>query len=134
MTESNTDRQHQRALLTLLQKGIAAIGLGAALMVAPSFLEPSSTTASVAAVLRMSGWLAMGVGLVLLGIRFSVQCKAEKLAAIPRGDFSKGASRQRRHVIAAEASTLHQGFPIATGPATALEATMQSHQDRRLQK
>lgn len=134
MTESNTDRQHQRALVTLLQKGTAAIGLGAALMVAPSFLEPSSATASVAAALRISGWLTMGVGLLLLGIRFSVQSKAEKLATIPLGDFSKDASRQRRHVIAAEASTLHQGFPIATGPATELEANMQSHQDSRLQK
>ena len=109
-TDPKTDKKHRRALTALLEQGVAAIGLGAACLVAPSFLEPSSATASVAAVLRMTGWLSIGVGAVLLGLRFSVQSKARKLSSLPRG------------------------FRIASGPAPTLETKILTQPDRRLQQ
>lgn len=109
-TDPKTDNKHRRALAALLEKGVAAIGLGAACLVVPSFLEPSSATASVAAMLRMAGWISIGVGAALLGLRFSVQSKARKLSSLPRS------------------------FPIASGPAPTLETKRLTQPDTRLQQ
>ena len=88
------DKQHKRALAVLLEKSVAAIGLGAACLVAPSFLEPSATANAIAAGLRMVGWIAIGVGLVLWVVRLSVQSKARKRASLPRRDAAQLALRQ----------------------------------------
>ena len=133
MSNSNTDRQHQRALTALLGKGVAVIGFGAACLVAPSFLEPSSATASVAAVLRMTGWLCSGVGVALLGFRFCVQSKAKQLSALPRRKASASAASYGHGVLGTEASPTGRGFPMASGPAPTLETKMQAQADRRLQ-
>lgn len=133
MTKSNTDRRHQRALAALLEKGVAAIGFGAACLVAPSFLEPSSATAAVAAVLRMTGWLCLGVGVALLGFRFCVQSKAKQLSALPRSKASASAALHGHGVPGTEASPTGRGFPVAPGPAPTLETNMQAQPDRRLQ-
>lgn len=133
-TDPKTDNKHQRALAALLEQGVAAIGLGAACLVAPSFLEPSSATASVAAVLRMAGWLSAGVGFVLLGFRFSVQSKAKKLLALPRGVPSTAEAPHGRRAIGTEGSLAERGFPIASGPAPTLDAKMQTQADRPLQQ
>lgn len=123
------DRQHKRALTTLLEKGVAAIGLGAACLVAPSFLEPSPTTIAIAAGLRMGGWIAIGVGLVLLGVRFSVQNKARKLSSLPRRDNRQLESRPARldqqelPVFNAEATAPAQSFAIGAAPASAPEGS-----------
>ena len=109
-TDPKPDNKHRRALTALLEQGVAAVGLGAACLVAPSFLEPSSATASVAAVLRMAGWISIGVGAVLLGLRFSVQSKARMLSSLPRG------------------------FPIASVPAPTLETKRLTQPDTRLQQ
>lgn len=87
--KQHNDKQHKRALTTLLEKGVASIGLGAACLVAPSLLEPSPTANSIAAGLRMGGWIALAVGIVLLCVRFSIQSKARKLSSLPRRDNSK---------------------------------------------
>lgn len=133
-TDPKTDNKHQRALAALLEKGVAGIGIGAACLVAPSFLEPSSATASVAAVLRMAGWLLMGVGFVLLGLRFSVQNKAKKLSSLPRKVISASEMRHGHVAIVSEATIPRQGFPIAASPAPALEAKMQTQTERKLQQ
>ncbi len=133
-TDPKTDNKHRRALAALLEKGVAAIGFGAACLVVPSFLEPSSATASVAAVLRMAGWLSAGVGLVLLGFRFSVQSKAKKLSALPRGAPYLDKVPQGHRATGREASNAGRGFPIASGPATTLETKMQAQAERRLQQ
>jgi len=44
--------------------------------------------------LRIPGWLALGIGVVLLGIRLSVQSKAKKLAAMRRSATSKANSKK----------------------------------------
>ena len=134
MTKSNTDRQHQRAITALLEKGVAAIGFGAAFLVAPSFLEPSSATASVAAVLRMTGWLCSGVGVALLGFRFCVQSKAKKLSALPRGKTSPAASSYGHGVLGPVASPTRRGFPVASDTALTRETKRQAQADQRLQQ
>lgn len=83
------DKHHKRALAVLLEKSVAAIGIGAACMVAPSFLEPSPTAVAIASGLRMGGWIAIGVGLVLFCVRLSVQSKTRKRASLPRRDTSR---------------------------------------------
>lgn len=88
------DKQHKRALASLLEKSVAAIGLGAAGLVVPSFLEPSPNANAIAAALRMGGWIAIGVGLVLLVVRLSVQSKTRKRASLPRRDAARLESRQ----------------------------------------
>lgn len=126
MTIPTTDKQHKRALSRLLEKGVRAIGLGAAFLVAPSFLEPSPTTIAIAAGLPMGGWIAMGIGLVLLDFRFSVQNKARKLANLPRRDNSKLESLQQRHgpaVFSPENAATNQTFTRASGTAPGSEVT-----------
>ena len=134
MTKSKSDKQHQRALTVLLEQGVAAIGLGAACLVAPSFLEPSSATASVAAVLRMVGWLSFGVGAVLLGLRFSVQSKAKKLSALPRSAPSAADVVHARRDTDNRAAHSQRGFPMASDAGPALEAKRQAQPDRRLRQ
>ena len=83
------DKQHKRALAVLLEKTVVCIGIGAACLVAPSFLEPSPTTVAIAAGLRMGGWIAIGVGVVLFCVRLSAQSKTRKRASLPRRDTSR---------------------------------------------
>jgi hypothetical protein len=83
------DKHHKRALALMLEKGVAAIGLGAASLVVPAFLEPSPNANAIASAFRMGGWIAVGVGLVLLIVRFSVQSKARKRANLPRRDAAR---------------------------------------------
>lgn len=139
MTKATTDRQfndkqHKRALTALLEKGVACIGLGAACLVAPSFLEPSPTANSIAAGLRMGGWIAMAVGLVLLGVRFSVQSKARKLAGLARWDNSLHEPRHGRQDVpafSADTARSTQGFAVGSAQAPAPEAIGASRQDAR---
>ena len=92
------DKQHKRALGVLLEKAVAAIGIGAACFVAPSLLEPSPAAVAIAAGLRMGGWIAIGVGVVLFCVRLSVQSKTRKRANLPRRDTSRDTSREEtRH-------------------------------------
>lgn len=128
MTKSKPDKKHQRALSVLLEQGVAAVGLGAACLVVPSFLEPSSASASVAAVLRMAGWLSIGVGTVLLGLRFSVQSKAKKLSTLPRSNAIAGDVPHARRTNDSEISRGHRGFPISAATGATLETNRQLSQ------
>jgi hypothetical protein len=138
---SNNDKQHKRALLMLLEKGVASIGLGAACLVAPSFLEPSPTANSIAAGLRMGGWIAIAVGLVLLGVRFSVQSKARKLSSLPRRDNGRLESHQDRPdqdghtelpVFGSDAGTATQSFAMGSSQMPVAETLGASRQDVRV--
>ena len=83
MARSKTNKRQKRALGTLLEKGIAATGLGVAFLVVPLFLGTSPVLKSVGASLRIPGWLALGLGLLLLGIHFALKGKAERAFALP---------------------------------------------------
>ena len=116
----------------LLEKGVACIGVGAACLVAPSFLEPSPTANSIAAGLRMGGWIALAVGLVLLGLRFSVQSKARKLANLPRKDNTKlDPSRERQDfpAITADVTGTTPGFTMGSAQVSVPKAISKSRQD-----
>ena len=83
MARSKTNKRQKRALSTLLEKGVIATGIGVAFLIAPIFLSTSPILKSVAAGLRMPGWLALFLGLVLLGIHFALKSRAEKAIALP---------------------------------------------------
>ena len=85
MARSKTNKRQKRALNTLLEKGVIATGIGVAFLIAPIFLNTSPVLKSVAAGLRLPGWLALGIGLVLLGIHFALKSKAERTIALPTG-------------------------------------------------
>jgi hypothetical protein len=87
LTKSKKDKHHHRALSNLLEKGLAAAALGMACLAAPALLGPQSTLAGMATALRVPGFIVLGLGLVLLGIRFSIQSRAKKLAAMPGGTY-----------------------------------------------
>lgn len=139
-SESQTiDKQHKRALAVLLEKSVAAIGIGAACLVAPSFMEPSPTTIAIASGLRMGGWIAIGVGLVLFCVRLSVQSKTRKRASLPRGDNRRQNSHpsdvNRQDVGRQETRHDQSEFPgfgveaTATSPGFALRSSAVSSTD-----
>lgn len=68
MARSKTSKRQKRALATLLEKGILAIVMGVAFLLAPVFFGTSPFLKPVATGLRLPGWLVLGVGLVLLAI------------------------------------------------------------------
>ena len=85
MARSKTNKRQKRALNTLLEKGVIATGMGVAFLVAPIFLSTSPILKVVAAGLRLPGWVALSIGLVLLGIHFALKSKAERAMALPTG-------------------------------------------------
>jgi restriction system protein len=85
MARSRSNKRQKRARNTLSEKGAMATGLGIIFLLAPLFLGSSPVLKSVAAGLRVPGWLSLGVGLVLLGIHFALKSKAEKSIAVATG-------------------------------------------------
>lgn len=119
------DKHHKRALALMLEKGVAAIGLGAACLVLPAFLEPSPNANAIASAFRMGGWIAVGIGLVLLVVRFSVQSKARKRASLPRRDTARLDTRHASPETApfsAESAAV-QGLAMQSRSAAAPEST-----------
>lgn len=88
MTRSKTNKRKKRALDELLEKGAYVTALGIALLVAPLFLGASPMFKTLAGALRTPGWMALGLGLVLLGIRFALKDKAEPRQSLT--DFATG--------------------------------------------
>lgn len=127
------DKQHKRALASLLEKAVAAVGIGAACHVIPALLEPSPTAIAIAAGLRMGGWIAIGVGVVLFCVRLSVQSKTRKRASLPRRDQISRGSRDDRN----DTHRDQPQFPLfdidapATSPGFALRHSASSTTDAK---
>jgi restriction system protein len=89
MARSKTNKRQKRGLDTLLEKGILATGIGLAFLIVPSFFGPSPVLKAIASGLRTPAWLALGLGLVLLGIHFASKAKSvqktESPTPVPRG-------------------------------------------------
>lgn len=83
MARSKTNKRQKRGLDTLLEKGILATGLGVAFLLAPLVLSAVPILKPVAAGLRIPGWLALSVGLVLLGIHLALKSRADKTSGLP---------------------------------------------------
>lgn len=77
MTRSMTTKRRKRALDTLLEKGTVATGMGVALLMLPSFFESSHPLKTVAAGLRLPGWLALCIGLLLMAIHMTLKSRSE---------------------------------------------------------
>lgn len=106
MARSKTHKRQKRALDELLEKGAYVTALGVALLVAPLFLGTSPMLKSFAGGLRIPGWIALGIGLVLSGIRFALKDKAEP--APSQTDVAT-----RRH----EPTSRHNAFGKASPPS-----------------
>jgi restriction system protein len=70
MAGRRQNRQTKRARSRLFEKGLLAALIGAAFLLGPAFFGNSPTLKPVAAGLRTPGWIALGIGLVLLAIYF----------------------------------------------------------------
>ena len=77
-----TSKRQKRALDTLFEKGIIAIVMGVAFLMALQFFGTSSILKPVATGLRLPGWLALGIGLVLLAVHFALKSKAERTSPL----------------------------------------------------
>ena len=127
LEKQTTDKQHKRALAVLLEKSVACIGIGAACLVAPSFLEPSPSAIAIQAGLRMGAWIAISVGVVLFCVRLSVQSKARKRASLPRRDAGRH-DTSRHDTLDNEPE--FPGFSVdATTPGLSLRSSAASSPD-----
>jgi restriction system protein len=78
MPRSKSSKQNKRALGTLMEKGILASIIGLAFLIAPMFVGTSAVLKSIAPAFRTPGWIALGVGVVLLGLHFLMKSRADK--------------------------------------------------------
>ncbi len=109
MTVSTSDRQHGRALKSLLGKGLVATVIGVAFLLAPQlvadYLRPFGPIESLATGIRVCGLILLLIGLVMLGTRHSVQNRTEKLSNLRR----TGAGSERMSYVT-------RGAPLSSAP------------------
>jgi len=75
MARSKTSKRQQRALYTLLEKGIVVTVIGVIFLMTPVFFGTSPILKPLATGLRLPGWLALGIGLLLLVVHFALKRK-----------------------------------------------------------
>ncbi len=124
MTESTTDRQHGRALKSLLGKGMAATTLGVAFVLAPQhlagYLRPFEPIESLATGIRVCGLILLLIGLAVLGARHSVRNRMNKLSHLRR----TGAANERM-------SYLRRGAPLGSAQGFPVNSDASNHQVTR---
>lgn len=77
MTTQHSKRQG-RALKTLFEKGVTAIAVGIALLIGSLYIGSSPIIKPLSFAVRSSGWIALGIGLLLLGIHVVLKGKTEQ--------------------------------------------------------
>lgn len=83
VAKPNTHKRGKKSGLDeMLEKGASLAAVGIGLLVVPLFLGVSPMLKPLAGALRIPGWMALGVGLVLLGIRFLLKSKTEPAASL----------------------------------------------------
>lgn len=85
MAKQRNNRRHKQGIQILKQKGLQAIILGAAMLLVPPLFASSSILKTVASALRPPAWLALGVGVLLLGAYAIV-----KRMTVKTGDSTEG--------------------------------------------
>jgi restriction system protein len=80
MAKPRSNKRQQRALGTILEKGFALCALGIGMLSIPMFLGKSPVLATIGNALRMPGWFALGLGVVLVGIHHFVKTKLTRAA------------------------------------------------------
>ena len=112
MPRSKTRKQKRSGLDELLEKGATLTAVGIGLLVVPLFLGASPMLRPLAGALRVPGWMALGIGLVLLGIRLLLKSKAKPAANLT--DFAA-----RRQEPTDRQSAFGQAIPPAPGGSAA---------------
>lgn len=117
MTTSTTDRQHGRALKSLLEKGIAATATGALFVLAPQFLAthltPQVLAPPLATGLQISGFILILLGVGTLALRHSVRIRVKKLSNLRRGSGVAERNQRMNYVTRGGPSSPAQAFPIS---------------------
>lgn len=115
MTESTTDRQHGRALRSLLGKGIAVTAIGVPCSMAPQLLagyfKPFGPTESLATGIRVLGLILLLIGVATLLVRHAVRNRMDKLSNLRRGG---GAPERMNYATRGAPLNLARDFPVAT--------------------
>ena len=117
MTESTTDKQHGRALKSLLGKGMAATTIGVAFVLAPQllagYLRPIGPVESLATGIRVCGLILLLIGMAVLGVRHSVRNRMKKRSNLRH----TGAANERKNYPTRGAPLgTTQGFPVSHSP------------------
>lgn len=79
-------RRQKSGLNELLEKGASLTAVGIGLLVVPLFLGASPMLKPLAGALRVPGWMAVGIGLILLGVRLLLKSKVEPVPSL--ADFA----------------------------------------------
>ena len=69
---ASRSRSRRNVWDTLLEKGIIGIAIGLALLMAPHVLKGSALVNNIIAALQPLGWLALGLGILLIGLHLLV--------------------------------------------------------------
>ena len=85
MAKQPSKRRQKQGIQILKQKGLLAIILGAAMLLVPPLFASSSILKPVASALRTPAWLALGVGVLLLG----AYCIVKRMT-VKAGDLTEG--------------------------------------------
>lgn len=113
MSESTADIQHSRALKSLLGKGLAATATGALFLAAPHFLashlRPFGAIESLTSGIQVCGLILLLIGLVTLGVHFSVRTRMSKRSRLRR---SGGLSERMNYVTRGAPLSPTHGFPV----------------------
>lgn len=78
MAKTKTSKRQQRATRTLLEKSVTTIALGFVLLIGSRYMGSSPMIKPLMFAARSSGWIALGLGLVMLGLHFALKRKTEQ--------------------------------------------------------
>ena len=126
MARSKTSKRQKRALDTLLEKGIIAIVMGVAFLMTPLFFGASPILKPVATGLRMPGWLALGVGMVMLAVHFALKSRIEKTSTLPNAIPVKREPKLMQDISGS--ATAHAPNGVAAAAPRTPGAAAMSHQ------
>lgn len=96
MGRSGSKRRKNGIATTLQEKGIGLCALGLGMLILPGLLGSSPVLKGVAAGLRMPGWLALVIGVVMLTIHQFVKQNAAQVDPTPTGKTRPPPSADRQ--------------------------------------
>lgn len=122
MPKPRSSRRQKRGTSQLLEKGATALALGIAMLLAPTFLGASPTMKALATGLRTPAWLAIGIGLLMIGAYLVFKRKADAAAALDAlpGTASPNdrSAKSRKHLSAVPPTATARIEPsMQTSPA-----------------
>lgn len=75
MARPKINKKQKHHLDSLLEKGVLSVAVGLMFLSTPLFFKSSFALAAIATGLRIPGWIAVGVGLVFIGLYFALKAK-----------------------------------------------------------